>query len=74
MIIKKLLAEWHRTINEDLQGVPVAQIAEGTGLNRQTVKNYMTLSNQEKFDEKVILKINEYRNKYFETAKALTKA
>lgn len=71
MIIKKLLKEWNRQINKDLEGVPAKQIAEATGLNRQTVKNYMTLTNQAKFDPEVIQKINAYRDEYTALAKSL---
>ena len=71
MIIKKLLKDWNRQINKDLEGVPAQQISEATGLNRQTVKNYMTLTKQAKFDPEVIKKINAYRDSYKALAESL---
>ena len=73
MIVKRLLREWHREIKKDLAGVPYKQISTATGINLQTIRNYLTLTEQETFDPEVIKKINAYRDEYLELAKSLTK-
>lgn len=72
MIIKQLLKEWKREANKDLKGVPYTQIADAIFESSQVVKNYMTLSNQKRFDPQIIEKINKYRVSYKEKVKALT--
>jgi hypothetical protein len=66
-----MLTGWQLAANEDLEGIPKAQIAEGIGESRQVVHNYLTLSGQKKFDLSIINKINEYRKKLREQTQAL---
>jgi hypothetical protein len=73
MIVKQHLSSWKREANKDLKGVPYTQIAEAIGESSQVVKNYMTLSNQKKFDPAIIEKINAYREGYKQKAASLTK-
>lgn len=72
MIVKQLLTEWKREANKDLKGVPYTQIADAISESSQVVKNYMTLSNQKRFDPAIIEKINQYRIVYKQKAKSLT--
>jgi hypothetical protein len=72
MIVKQLLTEWKREANKDLRGVPYTQIADAVSESSQVIKNYMTLTNQKRFDPAIIEKINQYRLDYKEMAKALT--
>ncbi len=72
MIVKQLLTEWKREANKDLRGVPYTQIADAISESSQVVKNYMTLSNQKRFDPTIIEKINNYRIAYKQKAKSLT--
>jgi hypothetical protein len=72
MIVKQLLTNWKREANKDLKGVKYAQISEAIGESAQVVKNYMTLTNQKRFDPAIIEKINAFRVTYKQQAISLT--
>lgn len=72
LIVKSLLKEWKSAANADLKGVSYVQIEGATGIKRQIIKNYLTLSGQKRFDAAIIETINEYRKVYRAFVQSLT--